>query len=49
SDPSYAAIYQFVVVAMIVAAAGLSSVVGMLSIRSRAFSPAEQLVIAVQD
>ena len=45
SDPIYAAIYQFVVVAMIVAASGLASVICMLLIRGRAFSPAEQLVI----
>lgn len=45
SDPIYAAIYQFVVVAMIVAASGLSSVISTLLIRSRAFSPAEQLVV----
>jgi putative ABC transport system permease protein len=45
SDPIYAAIYQFVVVAMIVAASGLSSVISALLIRGRAFSAAEQLVI----
>ncbi|MGD2215111.1 MAG: ABC transporter permease [Gemmatimonadales bacterium] len=45
SDPVYAAIYQFVVVAMIVAASGLASVISTLLIRGRAFSTAEQLVI----
>lgn len=45
SDPVYAAIYQFVVVAMIVAASGLSSVTCMLLIRGRAFSPAQQLIL----
>lgn len=45
SDPIYAAIYQFVVVAMIVAASGLSSVVATLLIRGRAFTAAEQLGI----
>jgi putative ABC transport system permease protein len=45
SDPIYAAIYQFVVVAMIVAASGLSSVICMLLIRGRAFSPAQQLIL----
>ncbi len=45
SDPVYAAIYQFVVVAMIVAASGLSSAISTLLIRGRAFSAAEQLVI----
>ena len=42
-DPVYAAIYQFVVIAMIFAAAGLTSVVSTLLIRSQAFSPAQQL------
>lgn len=45
SDPVYAAIYQFVVVAMIVAASGLSSTISTLLIRGRAFSAAEQLLI----
>jgi putative ABC transport system permease protein len=49
SDPIYAAIYQFVVIAMIVAASGLASLICMLLIRGRAFSPAEQLVISVQN
>jgi putative ABC transport system permease protein len=44
-DPVYAAIYQFVVIALIFAAAGLTSVVSTLLIRSRAFSPAQQLVL----
>jgi putative ABC transport system permease protein len=42
-DPVYAAIYQFVVIAMIFAAAGLTSVVSTLLIRSQAFSPVQQL------
>jgi putative ABC transport system permease protein len=45
SDPVYAAIYQFVVIAMIFAASGLTSLVSTLLIRSRAFSPAEQLIL----
>jgi putative ABC transport system permease protein len=45
TDPVYAAIYQFVVLAMIFAAAGLTSVVTTLLIRSRAFSPAQQLIL----
>jgi len=45
SDPIYAAIYQFVVVGMIYAASGLTSMITTLLIRARAFSPAEQLVI----
>jgi putative ABC transport system permease protein len=45
SDPVYAAIYQFVVLAMIFAASALTSLVSTLLIRSRAFSPAEQLLL----
>ena len=44
-DPVYAAIYQFVVIAMIFAASGLTSIVSTLLIRSRAFSPAQQLIL----
>jgi putative ABC transport system permease protein len=43
--PVYAAVYQFVVVAMIFAASGLTSLVSTLLMRSRAMSPAEQLVL----
>jgi putative ABC transport system permease protein len=45
TDPIYAAIYQFVIIAMIYAAGGLTSVVSTLLIRERAFSPAEQLIL----
>ena len=45
SDPVYAAIYQFVVIAMIFAASALTSLVSTLLIRGRAFSPAEQLIL----
>ena len=45
SDPVYAAIYQFVVIAMIFAASGLTSILSTLLIRSRAFSSAQQLVV----
>ena len=45
SDPVYAAIYQFVVIAMIFSASALTSLVSTLLIRSRAFSPAEQLIL----
>jgi putative ABC transport system permease protein len=45
SDPVYAAIYQFVVIAMIFSASALTSLVSTLLIRSRAFSPAEQLLL----
>jgi len=41
--PVYAAIYQFVVLAMIFAASGLTSLVSTLLIRGRIFTPAQQL------
>jgi len=41
--PVYAAIYQFVVLAMIFAASGLTSLIGTLLVRSHAFTSAEQL------
>src|SRR5579862_9296677 len=43
--PVYAAIYQFVVLAMIFAASGLTSLVGTLLMRTRVMSPAEQLIL----
>jgi len=43
--PVYAAIYQFVVLAMIFAASGLTSLVSTLMIRSRIFTSAEQLIL----
>lgn len=43
--PVYAAIYQFVVLAMIFASSGLTSLVSTLLIRARIFSPAEQLLL----
>jgi len=43
--PVYAAIYQFVVLAMIFASSGLTSLVSTLLIRGRVFSPAEQLLL----
>jgi putative ABC transport system permease protein len=43
--PVYAAVYPFGVVAMIFAASGLTSLVSTLLMRSRAMSPAEQLVL----
>jgi putative ABC transport system permease protein len=43
--PVYAAIYQFVVLAMIFAASGLTSLVSTLLIRSRIFTSAEQLLL----
>jgi putative ABC transport system permease protein len=45
SDPLYAAIYQFVVIAMILASSGLTSLLSTLMIRSHAFSAAEQLLL----
>jgi putative ABC transport system permease protein len=43
--PVYAAIYQFVVLAMIFAASGLTSLISTLLIRGRVFSKAEQLLL----
>ncbi len=43
--PIYAAIYQFVVLAMIFAASGLTSLVSTLLIRTHAFTPAQQLAL----
>jgi putative ABC transport system permease protein len=45
SDPVYAAIYQFVVIAIIFASAALTALVSTLLIRSKAFSQAEQLIL----
>src|SRR5215468_10193537 len=45
SRPIYAAIYQFVVLAMIFAASGLTSLVSTLLIRTHAFTAAEQLTL----
>src|SRR5437868_2519427 len=41
----YAAIYQFVLLAMIFAASGLTSLISTLLIRARVMSPAEQLIL----
>jgi len=43
--PVYAAIYQFVVLAMIFAASGLTSLVSTLLIRNRIFTSAQQLIL----
>ncbi len=43
--PVYAAIYQFVVLAMIFAASGLTSMVSTLLIRGRIFTAAQQLIL----
>jgi len=43
--PLYAAIYQFVTIAMIFSSSGLTALIGTLLIRGSAFSPAEQLTL----
>jgi putative ABC transport system permease protein len=43
--PVYAAIYQFVVLAMIFSASGLTSLISTVLIRAQIFTPAEQLVL----
>ncbi|HUJ09171.1 MAG TPA: ABC transporter permease, partial [Verrucomicrobiae bacterium] len=43
--PLYAAVYQFVVLSMILAASGLTSLVSTVLVRSRVFSAADQLVL----
>lgn len=45
SSPLYAAIYQFVVIAMIFAASGLTSLISTSLIRTRVFTSAEQLLM----
>jgi len=45
TDPVYAAIYQFVVIVMVYAAAGLTTLVSTLLVRRRAFSSAMQLLL----
>lgn len=45
APPLYAAIYQFVVLAMIFASSGLTCLVGTALIRRHAFSPADQLIL----
>lgn len=45
ADPVQAAIYQFVVIALILAAGGLTAMVAAVLVRSRFFTPAEQLVV----
>jgi putative ABC transport system permease protein len=45
SDPLYAAIYQFAVIAMILASSGLTSLLSTTMIRAQVFSPAEQLLL----
>jgi UDP-glucose/iron transport system permease protein len=45
ASPVYAGIFQFVIVAMILAASGIAGLVATLLMRTRAFSPAAQLTI----
>ncbi len=45
SSPLYAAIYQFVVIAMILASSGLTSLLSTMMIRAQVFSPADQLLL----
>jgi putative ABC transport system permease protein len=45
TSPVYAGIYQFIVVAMILAASGITGLVATLLVRSRVFSPAAQLTL----
>ncbi len=45
SDPILAAIYQFVVVAVLFATAGTTSLLCTLFVRRRAFSSADQLTL----
>ena len=44
-NPVYAGIYQFVIVAMILAASGITGLTVVLLARTRAFSPAAQLIL----
>jgi putative ABC transport system permease protein len=45
ASPIYAGIYQFIIVAMILAASGIAGLIVTLLIRKRAFSPAAQLML----
>jgi len=47
--PVYAAVYQFVVLAMIFAGSGLTALVSTLLMRTRVMSPAEQLILQPGD
>jgi putative ABC transport system permease protein len=45
ASPIYAGIYQFIIIAMILAASGITGLTVVLLARTRAFSPAAQLVL----
>jgi putative ABC transport system permease protein len=49
ASPVYAGIYQFIIVAMILAASGITGLVVTLLMRMRTFSPAAQLAMRVHD
>jgi putative ABC transport system permease protein len=48
ASPVYAGIYQFVIVAMILAASGVTGLVVTILLRTKLFSQAEQFVFASQ-
>ena len=45
ASPIYAGIYQFIIVAMILAASGITGLIATLLVRTRAFSRAAQLTL----
>jgi putative ABC transport system permease protein len=45
ASPVYAGIYQFIIVAMILAASGIAGLIVTLLMRARAFSAAAQLTL----
>jgi putative ABC transport system permease protein len=45
ASPVYAGIYQFIIIAMILAAAGITGLTVVLLMRGRVFSPAAQLIL----
>jgi putative ABC transport system permease protein len=45
ASPIYAGIYQFIIVAMILAASGIAGLIVTLLMRARAFSAAAQLTL----
>ena len=49
ASPIYAGIYQFIIVALILAALAITGLIATLLVRSRAFSPAAQLVLRSRD
>lgn len=45
ASPVYAGIYQFIIVAMILAASGITALVATVLMRAHVFSPAAQLTL----